>query len=111
MLAPVGRVRAPLGEALGLELVDDCDHRARVDQRPGDQLLLRAAGMALDQGHDAEVGRAQAERLERLSEHRGGPLPVPGQEEAGGACQWLGGTILETHVPECYLTHYRSFVI
>ena len=43
VLAPIGGVGAPLGEPGGLELVDDRHHRARVDQRPGHELLLSRA--------------------------------------------------------------------
>jgi hypothetical protein len=46
------------------------------------------------------VRRPQVERRQRLGEQRGGPLPVPGEQEAGSAGEWLGWRIVETHDPE-----------
>ena len=110
MLAAVAGMGAALREPELLQLVDHRHHRAGVDQRAIDELPLVAAGVGGDQGEDAEVGRTEAERLERGSELVGRALAVPGEQEAGGAGQRLGWGDVEAHC-ENYPTATGSFVI
>ena len=104
VLSPVLGVAAALGQADRLELVDHGDHRAGVDQRAGDQLLLGAAGVRVDQREHAEVLRAQPERLQRLCEPCCHALPVPGQQEPRRAGKGLWGAVVEAHVSVTNIT-------
>jgi hypothetical protein len=88
---------AALGQAHPLELVDHRHHRARVDQRSLRELLLRAAGIAVDQGEKAEVVLAEAQGLESRAEPVCHALPVPGQEKAGRTGQRFGRWFVEAH--------------
>jgi DNA repair protein RecN (Recombination protein N) len=103
MLAAIAGMGATLREAELLQLVDDRHHRAGVDQGPIDELLLGQAGMRVDQGQEAEVGRSQAERPERRRKQMGCALAIPGQQEAGGAGQRLGRRDVEAHPERSYV--------
>ena len=61
---------------------------------------LRAAGLRVDQREDTELRRSQAERLDRLGEGRRDSLARVGEQEARGACEWLGRGPVESHAPQ-----------
>src|SRR5215212_1079822 len=66
--APVLGVHAALCESALLEVVEDRDHRARVDAPKRREVLLRDPGALGNDGHEAKLPRVEAVGLELCDE-------------------------------------------
>src|SRR5215212_8263823 len=93
----VARVDAALEHAALLEVVEQSDHRARVHACERCQLLLGDPGALRDDGHQPELARVEAVRLEDGDEAMPRLLAEIAEEEPGVPRQLLWGRVCVEH--------------